>query len=72
MTTQEDIDAFYYSQIRLNPGAVMVKLADINDNLQEWRLSYLPDATQARLRVKYAKAKTLLGVPPFQEAYVAT
>lgn len=55
-------DEFYYSQIRQNPGAVMVKLADINDNLQEWRLSYLPEATQQRLREKYAKAKILLGV----------
>jgi (p)ppGpp synthase/HD superfamily hydrolase len=51
---------FYYAQIRTNPGAVQVKLADIGDNLQPWRLSYLPEATQTRLRAKYAKAIELL------------
>jgi (p)ppGpp synthase/HD superfamily hydrolase len=55
-------DEFYYANIKRNPGALMVKLADINDNLQEWRLTYLPAETQARLREKYAKAKQLLGV----------
>ena len=53
-------DEFYYAQIKTNPGAVQVKLADIGDNLQPWRLSYLPDATQTRLREKYAKAISLL------------
>lgn len=53
-------DDFYYAQIRKNPGAVQVKLADIGDNLQPWRLSYLPEATQIRLREKYAKAIELL------------
>lgn len=59
---KEATETYYYEQIRLNPSATRVKLADINDNLQEWRLSYLPEATQARLREKYAKAKRLLGV----------
>lgn len=49
-------DEFYYQQIKFNPGAVQVKLADIGDNLQPWRLSYLPAETQERLRNKYAKA----------------
>jgi hypothetical protein len=54
-------DEYYYTMIKANPGALMVKLADINDNLQEWRLTYLPEETQIRLRKKYAKAKILLG-----------
>lgn len=53
-------DEFYYAEIKKNPGAVQVKLADIGDNLQPWRLSYLSDETQARLRAKYAKALELL------------
>lgn len=57
---REMADEFYYLSIKDNPGAKMVKLADINDNLQEWRLSYLPIGTQDRLRAKYAKAKEIL------------
>mgnify|MGYP003296095846 CR=1 FL=1 len=53
-------DTYYYYRIRQNPGAVQVKLADIGDNLQPWRLAYLPEATQDRLRAKYAKAIDLL------------
>lgn len=49
-------DDYYYRAIRQNPGATQVKLADIGDNLQPWRLSYLPEATQERLRAKYDKA----------------
>lgn len=55
-----DADEFYYLNIAKNPGAKMVKLADIEDNLSEWRLSYLSDETQARLRKKYADAKRIL------------
>lgn len=54
-------DEFYYEEIRKNPGARAVKLADINDNLLEWRLSYLSPDTQTRLRAKYAHAKEILG-----------
>lgn len=46
----------YYAAIRANHYAKIVKLADIHDNLNEWRLSYLPPETQDRLRNKYAKA----------------
>ena len=53
-------DEFYYEGIRWNSGAKMVKLADIEDNLSPWRLSYLSSETQARLQAKYAKAKELL------------
>lgn len=54
--TWPQIDEYYYAQIRKNPDAVQVKLADIGDNLQPWRLSYLSEQTQVRLREKYAKA----------------
>lgn len=55
------IDEYYYWAIRqLGPDAVMVKLADIEDNLSPWRLSYLPAETQTRLKIKYAKARELL------------
>lgn len=51
---------FYYRSIRRNHGALQVKLADIEDNLQPWRLNYLPEHTQARLRAKYAEALRIL------------
>jgi len=53
-------DEFYYDRIRRDAGAKMVKLADIEDNLSDWRLSYLSGETQVRLRAKYANAKELL------------
>jgi (p)ppGpp synthase/HD superfamily hydrolase len=55
-----DKDTYYYTQIRKNPGAKMVKGSDIEDNLSAWRLSYLPYQTQARLVEKYRKAKEIL------------
>lgn len=58
--TKEDIDLFYYSNIRNNPGALQVKLADIGDNTQPWRLSYLNPKLQTKLRNKYANATYLL------------
>lgn len=51
-----DPATFYYDRIRMNPGALQVKLADIMDNLQPWRLAYLPEETQARLKTKYRDA----------------
>lgn len=53
-------DSVYYTEIAKNSGAKMVKLADIEDNLSPWRLSYLSNETQQRLQVKYARAKRLL------------
>lgn len=50
----------YYLRIRKNPGALMVKNADIEDNLSPWRLSYLSQATQSRLRRKYRVARLIL------------
>lgn len=55
-----DRDLFYYQRIKKNPGALQVKLADIHDNTQVWRLSYLSEETQARLIKKYEKAKSIL------------
>lgn len=52
---------FYYKGISISPYAKMVKLADIEDNLSPWRLSYLEADTQDRLKAKYAKALELLG-----------
>lgn len=49
-------DDFYYTRIKENPGALIVKKADIEDNLSTWRLSYLPYETQARLIRKYEYA----------------
>jgi hypothetical protein len=40
-----------------------VKLADIDDNTQQWRLSYLPEDTQNRLKAKYDKARKELTSP---------
>lgn len=46
----------YYAKIKHFPEAVMIKKADIADNTLPWRLSYLPEETQERLRAKYAHA----------------
>lgn len=51
----------YYARIRENADAVMIKAADISDNTLPWRLSYLPEATQDRLREKYRKALDAIG-----------
>jgi (p)ppGpp synthase/HD superfamily hydrolase len=59
--TEIDKDRFYYDRIKSDPNARMIKLADIEDNLSPWRLSYLSDETQVRLQAKYAKAKEMLG-----------
>lgn len=52
----------HYADIRSNPIALRVKLADIADNADEARLALLDDKTAARLRRKYAKARQALGV----------
>jgi (p)ppGpp synthase/HD superfamily hydrolase len=57
-------DSFYYSRIRRNPLALVVKLADIADNADEARLALLDHATANRLRRKYAKARQALTVKP--------
>src|SRR5690606_35035332 len=54
----------YYNDIRDNPVALRVKLADIADNADESRLALLDEETAARLRRKYAKARRMLGIVP--------
>ena len=57
LTRKDDVsDEEYYQKIAANPSAKMIKLADIRDNLTEWRLSYLKEDTQERLRTKYEYA----------------
>lgn len=55
-----DPDVFYYWEISKNAGARMVKNADIDDNLEPWRQSYLSAETQERLLVKYTKARSII------------
>jgi (p)ppGpp synthase/HD superfamily hydrolase len=59
--TKEQKAYFYYEDIRKNPDAKMVKLADIRDNLTPWRLSHLPEKRQEYLIDKYDKALRALG-----------
>jgi len=62
LTRCDDVPcAIYYSEIRTNPTALRVKLADIADNADESRLALLDKATADRLRRKYAHARKLLG-----------
>jgi (p)ppGpp synthase/HD superfamily hydrolase len=65
------VDEFYYANIKRNPGAVQIKLADIEDNLSPWRLTYLAPETQTRLRTKYAKAIELLNPRPVNHGLVS-
>lgn len=51
---------FYYSRILADSNAKMIKLADIDDNTEQWRLSYLSEETQERLKKKYRDAKMKL------------
>ncbi|MGJ8720444.1 MAG: hypothetical protein ACSHW9_01245 [Salinibacterium amurskyense] len=61
MTRRADVaDADYYDRIRQNPAALAVKLADINDNLADWRFRKLDYDTQVRLSNKYFHARQLL------------
>ncbi|WP_394613054.1 phosphohydrolase [Lentzea sp. JNUCC 0626] len=53
---QED----YLRRVAANPLALSVKRADIGDNLSPARMARLDDATQERLKAKYARALGLL------------
>lgn len=59
-----DEKEFYYKAIAQDPNAVMIKRADIQDNLSPYRLSYLTPGTQERLKDKYAKALAILEGTP--------
>jgi (p)ppGpp synthase/HD superfamily hydrolase len=52
--------ADYLARVAVDPVAVVVKHADIADNLSPARFSRLDEATQARLRIKYDTALRLL------------
>lgn len=53
----------YWTRVRQEPTAVLVKLCDIYDNLDPARMCYIDEDKQRRLRVKYARAiMTLMGV----------
>lgn len=53
---QED----YLRRVAANPLALSVKRADIGDNLSPTRMACLDEATQDRLKAKYARALGLL------------
>ncbi|MGW6446711.1 HD domain-containing protein [Lentzea sp. NPDC055074] len=53
---QED----YLRRVAANPLALSVKYADIGDNLSPARMARLDEATQDRLKAKYARALGLL------------
>lgn len=55
-----DKDEFYYNAIKKNDAAKLIKVADISDNTLLYRLAYLPEARQEKLRAKYAKAWEIL------------
>ena len=52
--------ADYIDRVNACPDAVMIKLADINDNLDADRLAKLDDATRDKLVKKYGDAKARL------------
>lgn len=66
----ERVSTFYYEQIKANRDATIIKLADIRDNTQGWRLSYLSDETQNRLRAKYNKALNILNPRPVNHGLI--
>ena len=53
---RNDSSAEYYGNIKNNPLALRVKLADIADNADESRLALLDEKTADRLRRKYQRA----------------
>lgn len=50
----------YLRRVAANPLALSVKHADIGDNLSPTRMAQLDEATQERLKAKYARALRLL------------
>ncbi|WP_181419819.1 HD domain-containing protein [Arthrobacter psychrolactophilus] len=52
----------YFSRVRANPLARMVKAADLQDNTDPVRVARLDPATADRLRDKYAEASMLLAL----------
>ena len=60
----------YYQGILNNPLALLVKWADIADNLNEQRLSLLPAELQKKAREKYAHALEVLQMSPAQNHWL--
>lgn len=52
--------AAYYARVAANPDAVVVKLADIDDNTDPDRLAALDEPTRTRLVARYAFASAEL------------
>lgn len=65
-----DTQDAYYQGILTNPLALLVKWADIADNLNEKRLSLLPQAIQQKARAKYAHALEVLAMTPEQKYWL--
>ncbi len=64
LTKDEEKDyTQYLRDVKENPLARMVKLADIEDNEDPERLNKLPVETRKRLRNKYSKAREELSLP---------
>ncbi|HEY0449090.1 HD domain-containing protein [Actinophytocola sp.] len=57
----DESQADYLSRVMANPMALVVKRADIADNMSEDRMGRLDTATQERLRAKYEAALRQLG-----------
>jgi len=66
LTRTDDVpnDAYYAAIRSAGSFALMVKHADITDNLDEDRLAVLDPELAGRLRAKYAKALIALGLAP--------
>ena len=56
--------ADYYTRVKENRLAHIVKWYDVEDNASEKRMALLAPETQERLKAKYVKARELLGGPP--------
>lgn len=56
--------ADYLAGVKSNPKALLVKLADVDDNGAPERLAVLPDALSLRLQEKYASAALYLNAKP--------
>jgi (p)ppGpp synthase/HD superfamily hydrolase len=52
----------YYAAVREHPLALLVKIADLDDNSDPGRLAALPPETAERLREKYAAAREALRI----------
>ncbi len=68
--SSESQDA-YYQAILSNPLALLVKWADIADNLNAQRLSLLSQELQQIARAKYAHALEILAMTSAQKAWLA-